>query len=220
MSLWADFLTNDQRAIHKWTHYFPAYESHFGRFRNRSLLILEIGCGDGGSLQMWKRYFGPQAQIVGVDIRPECRELEEDQISVRIGDQADAIFLSSLVEEFGPPDIVVDDGSHMMGDMVASFSTLYPAMSKNGVYVVEDLHTCYWEEYDGGFRREGSFVELCKNLIDQLNAEHSRGAVPEGEFSTSTTSIHFYDSLVVFERGRYLRKHAPIIGKRCGESIT
>jgi hypothetical protein len=214
MSLWTDFLTNDQRVIHKWTHYFPAYESHFGRFRNRSLMFLEIGCGEGGSLQMWKRYFGPVAQIVGVDIRQECSELEEDQITVRIGDQGDPVFLSSLVEEFGPPDIVLDDGSHKMSDMVASFSTLYPAMSKNGVYVVEDLHTCYWEEYDGGFRREGTFIELCKTLIDQLNAEHSRGAVLANEFSTSTTSIHFYDSLVVFERGRYLRKHAPEIGKR------
>lgn len=212
MSLWADFLTNDKRAIHKWTHYFPAYENHFGRFRNRSLIMVEIGCGEGGSLQMWKRYFGPLAQIVGVDIRPECRELEDDQIAIRIGDQGDAIFLSSLVEEFGPPDIVVDDGSHMMAHMVASFLTLYPTMSKNGVYAVEDLHTCYWEEYDGGYRREGSFIELCKDRIDQLNAEHSRGAISESEFSTSTTSIHFYDSLVVFERGRYMRKHAPIIG--------
>lgn len=214
MNLWADFLTNDQRAIHKWTHYFPAYERHFVRFRNQSLLILEIGCGDGGSLQMWKRYFGPLAQIVGVDIRQECSQLEEDQIAVRIGDQGDAMFLSSLVEEFGSPDIVIDDGSHIMGDMIASFSTLYPAMTKNGVYVVEDLHTCYWDEYEGGLRREGSFIELCKDFIDQLNAEHSRGAVPESEFSTSTTSIHFYDSLVVFERGRYLPKHAPIIGKK------
>lgn len=118
-------------------YYFPAYESHFSRFRSRSLLILEIGCGDGGSLQMWKRYFGPLAQIVGIDIRPECKELEEDQITVRIGDQSDAVFLSSLVEEFGPSDIVLDDGSHMMGDMVAAFSTLYPAMSKNGVWICE-----------------------------------------------------------------------------------
>ena len=88
MTLWSDFHTNDKRIIHKWMHYFPAYEQHFQRYINRSMVFWEIGCGEGGSLQMWKRFFGPHARIVGLDIRPECMEFEENQISVRIGDQS------------------------------------------------------------------------------------------------------------------------------------
>ena len=65
MNLWADFLTNERRVIHKWTHYFPIYEDHFGRYVNRPMVLLEIGCGQGGSLQMWKRHLGSFAQIVG-----------------------------------------------------------------------------------------------------------------------------------------------------------
>lgn len=212
MTLWSEFLTHDGRVIHKWTHYFTAYERHLSRFVNRPVLLVEIGCGEGGSLQMWKRYLGPQALVVGVDIREECAAYADTQIAVRIGNQADTDFLDRLLGEFGPPDIVVDDGSHIMQHMSASFRHLYPRMDRNGVYIVEDMHTCYWPEFGGGLRREGSFMELCKSLLDALNADLSRGAVTPDAFTASTLSMHFYDSMAVFERGRHLPRNAPKIG--------
>ena len=147
MGLWSEFIGNKQRVIHKWKHYFPAYEAHFGRFVNRPVLFVEIGCGNGGSLQMWKRYFGPHALIVGIDINPACRNFEEDQIKVRIGSQSDTNFLAGLIEEFGTPNIVLDDGSHRMSDVVTTFQYLYPRTAADGVYAVEDLHTAYWDDY-------------------------------------------------------------------------
>jgi cephalosporin hydroxylase len=213
VSLWSDFLTNDQRLIHKWKHYFPAYERHLARFRNQDVVMIEIGCGGGGSLQMWKRYLGPHARIVGVDIRPECAEFQEDQIAVRTGDQSDEAFLGRLVQEFGPPDIVLDDGSHVMSHIHASFRFLYPRMSKSGVYLVEDLHTAYWPSFEGGLRRPGTFIETVKALIDELNADHTRGALRATDFTRSTLSMHVYDSLVAFERGRHTAKSAPQIGR-------
>jgi hypothetical protein len=212
MALWAEFLTNRGRVIHKWTHYFPIYESHFARYVNRPLTLVEIGCGQGGSLQLWKRHLGPLAQIVGIDNDARCKRFEEDQIAVRIGDQSDVVFLDRILAEFGVPDILIDDGSHKMDDLRRTFVHLYPRMSPTGVYLVEDLHTAYWPEYGGGLRREGSFIELCKALIDELNADHARGALAATAFTRSTLAMHFYDSVVVFERGRTLAKHAPRIG--------
>jgi hypothetical protein len=136
----------------------------------------------------------------------------EDQIEVRIGNQADAGLLAGIVDEFGPPDVVIDDGSHMMRDITASFATLYPMVSRNGVYLVEDLHTAYWDEYEGGLKRPGTFIERCKELIDEINADHARGALAPTEFTRSTLSLHFYDSVVVFEKGRHTAKQAPRIG--------
>ena len=212
MTLWSDFLTNDKRIIHKWKHYFPIYERHFNDFVYKPVTFIEIGCGVGGSLQMWKRYFGPHARIAGIDINPACKAFEEDQIEVRIGDQSDEKLLQSLVDEFGAPDIVLDDGSHMMSHIIASFHGLYPRMAKSGVYMVEDLHSAYWDEYEGGLRKPSTFIELCKNLIDELNADHTRGALSPNEFTTSTLSMHFYDSVAVFERGTHTKKWAPQIG--------
>jgi hypothetical protein len=191
MTLWSEFLTNENRVIHKWAHYFPIYEDHFARYVNRPMTFLEIGCGEGGSLQLWKRYLGPLAQIVGLDIREACKAFEEDQIAVRIGDQGNTAFLESVLGEFGPPDVILDDGSHMMAHIRSSFCHLYPRMATTGVYLVEDLHTAYWPKYQGGLQREGSFIEVCKQFIDELNADHAGEQLTPTQFTRSTLSIHF-----------------------------
>jgi hypothetical protein len=212
MTLWSDFLNHDKRIIHKWKHYFPIYERHFKEFVYKPVTFIEIGCGLGGSLQMWKSYFGPHARIIGVDINPECRKFEEDQVEVFIGQQQDHQFLQTVLDKVGIPDIVLDDGSHKMSHVTETFQFLYPRLLKNGVYMIEDLHTAYWNEYEGGLRKPSTFIELCKNLIDELNADHTRGALPQTEFTRTTAGIHFYDSIVVFERGAYTRKFAFEVG--------
>jgi hypothetical protein len=213
MSLWSEFLNNQQRPINKWTHYFPIYERHFSHLKQQPIKFLEIGCGQGGSLQMWKRWLGPRAMIIGIDRRSACRGFEEDQIHIRIGNQSDPAFLSEVVKEFGPFDAILDDGSHIMSDVSASFDALYPTMSDCGIYMVEDMHTAYWDEFGGGLKREGSFVERAKSLIDHLNAETSHGLDPD-RFSNETWSIHFYDSVIVFERGRRTRTQPLTIGTK------
>jgi SAM-dependent methyltransferase len=209
MNLWQDFMLNDGKTIHKWVHYFPIYERYFSSWRNKTLTFLEIGVSRGGSLQMWQRYFGPLARIVGIDIDPTCREHAAPGICVRTGDQSDTAFLQSVIEEFGPPDIVLDDGSHEMHHVRKTFEFLYPLLPKNGLYLVEDLHTAYWPEYGGGVNESGSFVNLAKHFIDQLNSDHSRGQVsPDAVISRNTYGISFFDSVIVFEKGQVFWKEA------------
>ncbi len=153
MSLNQYFWTNTGRPINKWVHYLPLYERYFAPFRDRAILFIEIGAGQGGSSQMWKHYFGPAARIVSLDIRPECLDFQDEQVQVRIGDQSDPAFLQGLIHEFGAPDVVLDDGSHLMPHVTASFEFLYPRMAREALYMVEDLHTAYWPDYGGGLRR-------------------------------------------------------------------
>ncbi len=213
MGLWDLFQNNSGRIIHKWTHYFPIYERYFHQYIGKPMVFIEIGIGEGGSLQMWKKYFGPLARIVGIDIIPGCKEFEEEQIYVRIGNQSDQVFLQEIINEFDTPDIILDDGSHMMADVISSFNFLYPRIDRKGIYMVEDLHTAYWDEYQGGLGRDGTFIEKCKILIDELNAEHTRGKLNETPFSEATLSMHFYDSVVVFEKGAYGKKYELQIGR-------
>ena len=208
MSLWQDFLTNDKNVIHKWAHYFPIYERHFARWQNRSLVFWEVGISAGGSLQMWQRFFGPNALVVGIDINPHCKVHEAPGIAVRIGDQSDPVFLNSVIDEFGPPDVVLDDGSHQMSHTWDLFECVYPRVPKNGVYMVEDMHTSYWGKYGGGLDAPHSFINRCKGLIDELNADHTKGAIAPSEFTRTTESISFYDSIVVFEKGNIFQKNS------------
>ncbi len=214
MELYSRFLANTGHPIHKNLHYFPAYERHFGHYVGRPLTMIEIGAGGGGSSQMWRAYFGPLAKIVSLDIRPECKAFENEQVSVRIGDQSDEAFLAEVLEEFGNPHIVLDDGSHLMKHVAASFNYLYPRTAVNGIYMVEDLHTAYWEDYGGGLGHPSSFIEMSKRMVDELNADLSRGAVEPTNFTKQTISMHFYDSIVVFERGATPSKASVIMGDK------
>ena len=117
-----------------------------------------------------------------------------------------------MIDEFGTPDIVIDDGSHFMSHIVATFQFLSPGIAKNGVYLVEDLHTAYWEEYEGGLRKQSTCIELSTHLIDELNADYTRGALSPTAFTRTTQSIHFYDGIVVFERGTRTLKALLQIG--------
>jgi hypothetical protein len=76
MNLYQYFLDNADLPIHKNVHFFAAYERHFRPFVDRPVMLFEIGTGAGGTARMWKRYFGPLAIIVSIDILPECATLD------------------------------------------------------------------------------------------------------------------------------------------------
>ena len=204
------FLNNSHKRLHKWIHYFDIYERHFERFVDKKPVILEIGVAGGGSLQMWKEYFGEGSKVIGIDIDPKCKQFESDNIEVFIGSQDDPNVINAITDKYPSLDIVLDDGSHIMRHMKKSFELLYEKVSDNGVYMVEDTHTCYWERYEGGLRADNSFIEFAKSKIDEINAVHTRGKVPISLFTQGTDSVVFYDSVVVFEKRKQGTRQAPI----------
>ena len=207
--LFSYFKNNKKRCVFKWLHYFDVYHNHFRRFRNKPVSVLEIGVWKGGSLQMWREYFGPKSKIYGIDIDPK-NAFSEEGIKIFTGDQSDSSFLKKVISEVGAFDVIIDDGSHVSNHQIASFEKLYSAMSDTGVYLVEDVHCSYFSEYGGGYNNPNSFLEYSKKMIDCLNLwflkhNDNQGGMEERSLTDNmvtltTTGIHFYDSMVVFER--------------------
>jgi len=214
------FLNNTGRVIHKWMHYFEIYDRHFSRFRGTAVNVVEVGVQRGGSLQMWKHYFGSKASIYGVDIDPSCKRLEEPQIEIMIGDQADRNFLRSVAQAVPRIDILIDDGGHAMTQQIATFDKLFPHIDQQGVYLCEDLHTSYWEVFGGGYKRDGTFIEYSKNFIDYIHAWHSHvpDQLPVSEFTQSTHSLHYYDSVLVIEKRSIEQPHHRTTGSEFAPS--
>jgi len=195
------FEANTDRQLQKWHHYFEIYERHLSRFRGTDVHVLEFGVAQGGSMQMWKHYFGPRCRIYGVDKNPACKAVEEERVEVFIGDQQDRQFLRSLVARVPRIDVLIDDGGHRMKQQIHTFEELYPHIDAHGVYICEDLHTSYWSNYKGGYRKRGTFIEYAKNLIDAMHAWHSHSkALQVGDFTRSAHGLHFYDSVLVIEK--------------------
>lgn len=204
------FLSNAGKCLHKWMHYIDIYERHLSRFRNASPVMVEIGVFKGGSLDMWSSYFGEGAKIIGIDINPDCAQFARENIDVFIGSQDDPALIGRVLAKHPSIDIVLDDGSHVMNHMISTFNMLYPRVSENGVYMVEDVHTSYLPDYGGGLKRSGSFMEFVKDKLDEINANWCGDQLPISDFTRSTDSISVYDSIVVFEKRRQGRRQAPM----------
>jgi hypothetical protein len=203
--------------ILKWTQYFPIYHRHFQDFRHRPLRMLEIGVAQGGSISMWKSYFGDSLQYIGVDINPEAKRFHDPKqhVNIFIGDAENRTFWQSFRAETKVPlDIIIDDGGHTGSQQIIAFEELYPLLqSSGGIYFVEDVQTSYWAKNLTLLREEklGTFVDYAKAMVDQLNAYNSedRGALAPNEFTRTTTSVQFYDGIVLFEK--WLRSPLELI---------
>ena len=188
--------------IWKWRHYFDIYHRHFNPLRQRdNLVILEIGIYSGGSLDMWRDYFGPSATIYGVDIESACRTYERPGTHVLIGDQADRTFWRRVMADgtLPAPDIVIDDGGHTPEQQRVTLEELLPYIRPGGVYLCEDVHG-----------KDNAFAAFVSGLADSLNGiegEKSdpanpkrRVVVPTNGVQATIHSVHLYPYVAVIEK--------------------
>lgn len=205
----------------KWSIYLVEYERIFAELRDKPVTLLEIGVQNGGSLEIWSKFFINAQKIVGCDINPDCAQLNyaDPRISVVVGD-ANSDTVQSKVLQYAPIlDMVIDDGSHRSSDIVKSFSKYFPYLADGGIFVAEDLHCSYWNDFEGGLFDPFSSISFFKRLADIVNHEHwgiakSRSDILRGFFSkynfqideellAHIHSIEFINSMCV------IRKNAP-----------
>jgi hypothetical protein len=161
----------DKAADHWYT---PHYHRRFSSLREVPIHLLEIGIGGyadpeagGESLRMWRDYFGQDATIVGLDIN-EKKPIEG--CFVEQGDQTDNRVLHRLGETYGPFDIIIDDGSHRVDDVMRSWVVLWDYLATPGWYVIEDLQTAYWPTHGGSSLRTGeTTIGFLQGLIDRIH---------------------------------------------------
>ena len=116
----------------------PLYERLFSTLLHRTpISLLEIGVWYGESLRAWKKFFGDQVRLYGIDTQlvRGC----EDLATYFIGDQSYDPFMEHVARLVGSLDIVIDDGGHFADDQQVSFKHLWPVVSKGGIYIIEDL---------------------------------------------------------------------------------
>jgi hypothetical protein len=195
----------------KWGPHFytPVYHELFSRLRDRPVRVLEIGVGGyglntmgGASLAMWADYF-QSGQVTGIDIG-EKRLALNPRVKVFQGSQDDPTFLKKVCDERGPFDIIIDDGSHIPKQVVASFQLLFPSLVDGGTYVIEDMQTAFWPRFGGSILHGGDTVKLARTLIECLNRaeisviDQARSFPP---FAKQIKVFRAFHNLFVIEKG-------------------
>jgi hypothetical protein len=197
------FQAHNDRQCGKWKHYFPVYDRYFEPWIGKEFTLLEIGTGNGGCLQIWKKYFGDKVKIYGIDHDPKT-VFEEPLIKTFCGKQADPDFLNKIIEEIGRPDIIIDDGSHLQMDVLQTFRMLWPILKDDGIYVVEDTHTAYWDGWQGGITTPFNFITIASRWAHDVNLQHIKE--PYTPVFNDLKSMSFYDSMVFFEKEKMTLK--------------
>lgn len=144
--------TDKSSKIHNYTELYAFY---LDQLRSQPVRVLELGWGGhedpdkgGASAQMWRDYF-PNGTVVCIDLEEKTITDAHKGLHFRRGSQADPEFINQIAEEFGPFDLIVDDASHLSSLTIKSWQLLYPHLKSGGIYVVEDTHMAYHQQWYG-----------------------------------------------------------------------
>jgi cephalosporin hydroxylase len=166
-------MSHKGKLVDKWEFYFDAYNEIFSE-RDKVETFLEIGIQNGGSLEVWSKFFPSLKLIVGCDVDENCKKLifNDSRITFVVQNANKSLGIQEIKALSPVFNVVLDDGSHHSPDIIASFLIYFPMLTSDGVYVIEDLHASYWDQWGGGLRRPDSAIEFFKHLADVVNFEH------------------------------------------------
>ncbi|WP_434151170.1 glycosyltransferase [Methylocaldum gracile subsp. desertum] len=202
----------------KWSLYLTEYGRLFDDYRDKPVRLLEIGIQNGGSLEIWSKYFSNASVLIGCDINPDCACLTYDdpRIAVIVGDANSGEISERIFLHCPQFDIVIDDGSHLSSDIIRSFSLYFPRLAEGGLFVAEDLHCSYWSQFEGGLFDPYSSISFFKRLADVINHEHwgvpkaradilrgifaKHGCDMDAEVLSQVHSVEFVNSMCVIRK--------------------
>ena len=157
----------------KWTIYLNEYEDKLKPYQQLPIKFFEIGILNGGSLEIFSKYFLKAKLILGCDIDPKCKELKyEDGNIVVISGDVNQKETKDIITKHAKFNIILDDGSHNSDDIIGTFCNYFYHLNYDCLYIIEDLHCSYWREHKGGLFFPISSINFFKKLVDIINYEH------------------------------------------------
>lgn len=183
----------------KWEKYFPIYEKLFSKYKNKSIVFVEIGIAEGGSLKIWKKFFGKKAKIIGIDLNPKCKKFKTKGIDVFIGSQSDPKFWKKFFKKVGKVDIILDDGGHTNKQQILTVLNTIKNIKNGGKLIIEDTHASYMSSF--GNPNKFSFINFAKKVIDEVNYTFPFEKLKKNKFNLNKYiyGISFYESIVEFK---------------------
>ncbi len=157
----ANFFKKNQTTGHGYSKY---YVDHFAKIKKHNINILEIGSYSGASAAAFAKFlpnsticcldinisnfsfFSKNIRVFGLDIRNE-KKLEKTLNKIKKDFKIDLF------------DIIIDDGSHNLSDILITIKSLFKYLNNFGLYVIEDYKYPNYHDYN---------KDVDDILIDQL----------------------------------------------------
>ena len=203
----------------KYDSYFSVYEALLKKYVGRDVTIVEVGIFSGGSLFMWRKYFGTKARIIGVDLNPDALEWEKHGFEIYIGDQSSEAFWADLFQKIGKVDVLIDDGGHTNRQQIVTSHYAIQNINDGGLLIVEDVHTSYFREFGNPSRY--SFVNFAHRIVDGVNSRSCSLRRTCVEYSSRVYSVTFFESMVAFQiDSRLCKQSIPTSNNGASRAVT
>ena len=203
----------------KWDLYLDVYDFALEPWRALPVTLVEVGVQNGGSLELWSKYFAAGRRFIGCDVDPRVAGLRFDDPRIRtvVGPvNTPAAARGIVAEAAAPVDIFIDDGSHLTSDIVLAFCNYSPLLSAGGIYIAEDLHCAYRRGWQGGLGTDNA-MRFFGALVDGMHRAHwEEGAtmetlaarfIPGADAATrlaglaeAVASVSFFDSVCIVRK--------------------
>ncbi len=126
--------------IIKTHNYTPYYEKYFKNIKNNKIRILELGSHEGKGLAAFY-YFFPKSSLFGANINPFQMRFQSNRIEEIYIDVSSKIILKNFCKYFEDGfDIIIDDASHNLHDILLALPLLFKKLNRGGFYVIEDAN--------------------------------------------------------------------------------
>ena len=139
----------DKNTLHS---YVDVYEDMFDSLRYTAKNILEIGIAPGGSIIMWRDYF-INAHIYGIDTcnladiqRQDIKNDYHTTLFPNTNGYNDQFIRDNFTNKNIKFDMVMDDASHTLEDIIYFIIKYLPLLSDNGIMVIENIQKMEWVE--------------------------------------------------------------------------
>ena len=166
----ANIFKPNQQTGHGYSIY---YEKKLETYKNENLNILEIGSYAGASAAAFTKYL-PKSKVYCFDVNISNFKYKSKNINVygidinnqkKVIKTLNKIFLEQNFNQF---DLIIDDGSHNLSDILMSLKIFFKYVKNKGLYIIEDYkHPNYYK-----YNRDIDHL-LVDQIFESLNSKKS-----------------------------------------------
>lgn len=206
--------------LDKWQHHLAIYDKYLSGFRpgeGEKFSLVNFSESVDSSILFARLVATWELEDVSIlhvhKNDKDVSDLKERGIKTMQGDYGDDVFLRKVVSAAGAMHIVIDD-THYTNSQRAIIKGIYPRMAADSCLFVEDTHLNYRKDY---VTSKPTFLEYMQTLYRELDDWHNNSMqdkqyqLPESrrdisaynqvtQFGSSTSGIHLYNGMVVFEK--------------------
>ena len=154
-------------------NYSEFYDKYFKNFKKDKINLLELGSHEGKGLASFFFYF-PNSDLIGANINPFQMQFSSKRLTELFVDVSSSRSIHSLSDYLKKDlDIIIDDASHNLKDILTAFGILFKKLKSGGCYVIEDMDQFKALKELNPYSGEATPLEILNKINDKQDFKTS-----------------------------------------------